>query len=166
MLYVLVTFSRNVSSSGFNPGAGIAARWTTASAPLSASTASPYSVTSATSCSHGRSGSRTRSTLRTSRPSSTSSRTTARPALPAPPVTTILPIRPDSTIRPFPAGADVHRGFENGHHLSLGALRRVVPRDERRLVDHLGQGRQRAPKRTEVRGLRVSWKVDGRDERS
>ena len=50
-LYVLVVFiAEGRARPCCSPGAGIAARWTTTSAPLSASTASPKSVRSATSC--------------------------------------------------------------------------------------------------------------------
>src|SRR6476469_4874191 len=80
---------RNVSPSGRSPGAGMAAKWTTASAPASASWVWPRSVRSVTRVfSVGWPSGRT-STLRTSWPWSRRSRTTNAPPLPVPPVTTI-----------------------------------------------------------------------------
>ncbi len=89
-LYVVIMLTRKVSPAGRTLGAGIAARWATASAPARTSCAWPRSVRSATSV--GASGSRlaAMSTSTTSWPCSTRSATTARPAFPDPPVTTTL----------------------------------------------------------------------------
>src|SRR4051794_38770832 len=80
---------RNVSPSGRSPGAGIAAKWTMASAPATTSWTCPRSVRSVRSKRSFGVPSGTRSTLTTSWPCSRRSRTTHRPPLPLPPVTTI-----------------------------------------------------------------------------